>query len=74
MLAIPTPASHSYGLSPYDHQQYYNPYGTLAVGLRSDPMRVWSVGLEARHQSAIPVNDWGDNSIELSLTWRPFAD
>lgn len=73
LLAAPTPESRAYGLSQYDRQHIYNPYGVLAIGLESDPYRKWSLDLQLRHQSSLPKNDWGDNSINLTLKYRPFG-
>ncbi|MEQ1580898.1 MAG: hypothetical protein ABL964_09925 [Steroidobacteraceae bacterium] len=70
---MPAFADHgSWGLSPYDRQHVYNPYGTFAIGLETDTDKAFSVAFSVRHESSIPVNDWGDNTIEFSVKWKPF--
>lgn len=62
----------TWGLSEYDRTHLYNPYGTIEIGLEAQPDRRFSFSLSVRHQSAIPVNDWGDNSFEVAVKWKPF--
>jgi hypothetical protein len=67
----PSAGSHNYWR--YDINETRNPYGVLAVGYEANlSMRV-SLSLALRHESSIPVNDKGTDSVQLTLRWHPFA-
>jgi hypothetical protein len=68
----PTPSSHAYGQTKNDLGGYHSPYGIVALGWSGEVSRRFSVNLEARHMSSIPGRDWGTNSAEVRVTWRPF--
>lgn len=68
----PEPACRCWGLSPYDMQRYQSPYANVAVGWSTDPDKRFSLAFEARHMSSVAVNDWGTNSAEARVTWRPW--
>jgi hypothetical protein len=62
----------------YEYGVICNPYGVAAIGWSSPPRR-WSVALEARHMSSIGADLWhggnfGTNSLEARLTWRPYGN
>jgi hypothetical protein len=56
----------------YSRAQTVNPYGVFALGFETDPDRPFSAQLAFRHASSLRVRDHGDNSLELTLKWKPF--
>lgn len=70
MFQNPYPSAFAYWR--YDIAQVKNPYGVLEVGWHKDfgPIALEFAG---RHESSIPVNDFGQNTLELRLRWYPFG-
>ena len=70
---LPMPHHASWGWNPrYDLASIHNPYGTIEAGFSTDPDRRVTFAVSLRHQSSVPVNDWGENTINAYITWRPF--
>ena len=55
----------------YDITEVRNPYGAIEAGW-AVPFRSGEVIVQARHMSSIGVNDFGMNSLEVAVRWRPF--
>jgi hypothetical protein len=60
--------------SPYkwDQNRVANPLGIFAMGYEWETSRTLTTKMEYRHQSFIGVDDLGQDSIQLTVTWRPF--
>lgn len=56
----------------FDICEVRNPYGTLEIGLQSDPFHSIHIEAALRHASSIAVQDHGINSIEARVRWSPF--
>lgn len=63
------PASSPY---KYDQNRVANPLGIFAMGYEWETSRTVTMKMEYRHQSFIPVDDIGQDSVQFTVTWRPF--
>jgi hypothetical protein len=71
-VASTPPAEPIYQFWRWDLTEVHNPYGILEAGWSTPPDRQWSVSVSLRHMSSVHVNDYGINSLEARLTWRPY--
>ena len=69
---VAPPALPMGGLRSHDLNNVANPYGVVAAGWSTKPDRPLSFTVECRHMSSLPARDYGTNSIEARVTWRPF--
>ena len=77
MLPIPDPPPGRYWL--YQPSAVSNPYGIAAAGFSTEADRRWSAALELRHMSSIGADlrhggNYGINTVEARITWRPFHE
>lgn len=66
-----SPQSRGFSYWNYDITNIVNPYGSLEIGWHKDFGRI-ALELAARHESSIPAQDFGQNTAEVRLRWRPF--
>lgn len=56
----------------WDQNEVDNPLGIAVIGYEWNPTPRISFSVEVRHQSFIPVYDYGQNSVQVMGYWRPF--
>ena len=68
-----TPAPQGYGHTYwlYDITSVHEPYGVLEGGYSRSFGR-FTLEFAGRHESSIPVADFGQNSLEIRVKWFPW--
>lgn len=66
------PERYRYEYWRYDITVTRNPYGVIAIGHETAISPRLRFAVEVRHESAIGVNDFGTDSLGISLKWRPW--
>lgn len=68
----PAPGPYHWRYWRYDVTQVNDPYGVAELGYAKEWGRKLLLELAARHESSIPVNDFGQNSLEFRVRFYPW--